>query len=601
MERPCNPLDKMTKKIIELDQNTINQIAAGEVVENPASVVKELVENAIDANATKICVEVVDGGFTLIKITDDGDGFDPDDMKICLKRHTTSKLKTIEDLWKIGSMGFRGEALASIASISECSITSKSKDRQHEGFGFILKNLPSQQVLVAPIEKGTIIEIKGLFYNVPARKAFQKTAAQSLTDILKAMTKIALAFPHIEIEFSSNGKSLFYHQGRRKEKFLEELKSAIDETLDPLFLKDSFAIDIEENGFGVKGFLGSFNQTRTNRLGQHLFINKRPVASPLISQVVKNAYGTRIDSNLHPTFVLHLTLPFDAVDVNVHPQKKEVRLRDEKDILEKLKKAVIGALLQTKITHVPEEKEETKEFVNPFEAVTSKSFHYSDFEAPKRYSNYQDFHSKSYEQQAHFKQESTAIKIIGSIFHYLIVDSDELEFLDLDLKEPVALINSKALREKLHYEKLKTQILQDSRSLALQTLLFPTMLEVDLELAQKIEKHLNLIEKLGIQLNQVGKRSFHVTALQDGIKEEEVKEYIDLMIKGIENFDHEERKLQLLKTLTKRKLNAKERMTELELKIALKELMNLEDRRFSFDGEKIFHSITLSQIEKVLK
>jgi DNA mismatch repair protein MutL len=591
----------MTKKIIELDQNTINQIAAGEVVENPASVVKELVENAIDANATKISVEVVDGGFTLIKIIDDGDGFDPDDMKICLKRHTTSKLKTIDDLWKIGSMGFRGEALASIASIAELSIISKSKERLFEPFGYELKNLPTQQVSKAPIEKGTIIEIKGLFYNVPARKAFQKSAAQSLTDILKTMTKIALAFPHLEMEFSSNSKTLFYHQGKKRESFLEELKSAVDETLDPLFLKGAFSIDDEEEGFSLRGYLGSFHQTRTNRLGQHLFINKRPVISPLISQVIKNAYGTRIDSTMHPTFVLHLHLPFDAVDVNVHPQKKEVRIRDEKEVLEKIKKATIAALLQSKFSAQLENEPFSTPSFDPFEKVQTKSFNFFDVEPPKSFTSYRDFQSQHYPSLNTYLTDQQNIRIIGSIFHYVIVESEELQFLDLEILEPVTLINSKALREKLHYEKIKKQISCDKPPMALQTLLFPILVEFDLEIANKIEKNSEMIEKLGIQLNQIGKKAFNVIAVQEGICEDDVKDYIDIIIKGLENFDQEEGKVRLLKALTKKKLISKEKMAEAELKLALKDLLHYEDRKFSFDGEKLFHPITLSQIEKVLK
>lgn len=593
------------KKIIQLDTKTINQIAAGEVVENPASVVKELVENSIDAGSRKITVEILDGGFSLIRIIDDGHGFGLDDLKICLLRHTTSKLKKIEDLWDIHSMGFRGEALASISSISEFSILTKSQDLPREASGYLLKNYPEENISPAPREVGTTIEVKSLFYNVPARKAFQKSVSHSLTEIIKVMTKICLGFPHLKIRLIANGKDVFYHMGDEKEAFLDELKSAVSETLDPGFMEGCFFVDENSDNIEIRGILGGFQQARANRLGQYLFINKRAVFSPVISQVVKNAYGTRIDSNVHPTFVLHLNLPAEEVDVNVHPQKKEVRIKDDREINEKIKKAIIKALLK-----ISEERIESVGMSRSYDFSESnfskKPEYYPSYSSTKEFTKsplqnwtYEEIQAPEVVQNEVRFLPKTRIAILGSIYHYLIVDSEELLALDFEFSEKIVLINTKALRAKIFYEQTLKRVETGEINHFAQALLFPISIEFSLDQSLKLEKHLDLLKILGIEMIQVGPRSFSVCSLIDKIPEDGIKELVETVLVDIDHFSEIEAKSSLIRKITKKIKTTHEQMNEMHLLCALKELMGFSEKMTSPFGEKIFSPISSLQMDKL--
>jgi DNA mismatch repair protein MutL len=306
----------MKQKILRLPEAVINQIAAGEVVENPASIVKELMENSLDAGARRISVDIVAGGQQLIRIEDDGCGMGPEDALLSLERHATSKIHCVEDLQVLSTMGFRGEALAAISSVSQFEM--KTSDgratRILVGGGRVACVEPCAR------NQGTTIEVRSLFYNVPARKKFQKSASANAAQVTKVIEVIALAHP--EVIFVLNGKE-FRAMGRKER--VEEILGAHEH---------------EVKGLGISGFLAAPDQAMANRTAQYVFINRRPIFSPLISKAVKQGYGTRIPENSYPRFVLFIDVPPDEVDVNVHPQKKEARFRDESAIFRKVQKAV---------------------------------------------------------------------------------------------------------------------------------------------------------------------------------------------------------------------------------------------------------------------
>ncbi len=312
-------------KIAYLSEEVIDQIAAGEVIESPASVVKELIENAIDAKAGKITLFIKGGGFEEIFVEDDGEGMSREEIKLSIKRHATSKIRRTQDLFTLNTMGFRGEALASIASISKMEIRSS---QGQEGAFFCFQ---AGEVLEEKEEgknQGTAIRILSLFYNVPARKAFQKSSAASLTEILRYVT--ALALSHYEIEFT-----LFVEEERKlfapvvlafsdKQKLQERLQMLHKEEI----CNGGRWLFWEKAGFSVFGFLSSSEVVKRNRLSQYLFINRRWVVSPQICSIVKEMYGTNIAERDFPCFSLFLQIPKDQIDVNVHPQKKEVRIQN---------------------------------------------------------------------------------------------------------------------------------------------------------------------------------------------------------------------------------------------------------------------------------
>lgn len=331
-------------KIKVLSETTINQMAAGEVIENPASVVKELIENALDAGAQSLCIEIKQGGRELIRVSDDGEGMSSDDALLSLERHATSKIQKVEDIETLHTLGFRGEALPSIASISQFSILTSPRGEKETGTYVLVdggKIISHTKATRAP---GTTVEVRTLFFNVPVRRKFQKSPTCDESDISKIVQILALAHPDIQFELISDEKTLLKAVHTPHQSFQESLRHRIEITLGKEFSKELISVEHKTPLFEIKGFVGSPSTHRSNRTGQFLFINKRPVFSPLIASLVKEAYSTMIPTHRHPLFVLHLTLPGNLVDVNVHPQKKEVRLRQESTLRETLLNSIQSSL-----------------------------------------------------------------------------------------------------------------------------------------------------------------------------------------------------------------------------------------------------------------
>jgi DNA mismatch repair protein MutL len=318
-------------KIALLSDDTVNKIAAGEVIENPASVVKELVDNAIDAMARRIEIEIQAGGQQWIKVEDDGCGMDRADVEMCLLRHATSKIKTIEDLDELGTMGFRGEALAAIAAVSKLEIRTSVG-----GEGTRLTADGGRIALIEPCARnqGTSIEMRSLFFNTPARRKFQKSPQANAAQIMRIVQSIALSEPKIAFVLRSQGQILLSVEAA-------DWQSRIKAVL---------GSDLSQNGLwleqkNLSGWLGDPQDARASRLGQHFFVNRRPIFSPLLSKAVREGYGTRIQEGSHPTLVLFLERPAQEFDVNVHPQKKEVRFLDDGKLFCQIREAIQRAFL----------------------------------------------------------------------------------------------------------------------------------------------------------------------------------------------------------------------------------------------------------------
>lgn len=334
----------MPAKIRVLSDHTINQIAAGEVIENPASVVKELVENSIDAGASEIGIEIQGGGRQLIRITDNGCGMLLDDALLCLERHATSKLQNVDDIHSLTTMGFRGEAIPSIASISKFSLLTCPKDDLESpkdmGTLIIVDGGKIMTCSKAPRAPGTTIEVKSLFFNVPVRKKFLRSPSVDANEIHKKVSSIALGYPSLKFHLTHDGKTLISTSVNSKDNSEQQLKSRIEDILGDEFVKNSTYTEESSNGISIEGVISTPSYTRHNRTGQYIYINKRAVHCPLVSFAVKDGFGTYIDSGRFPAFVLNLQLDGSLVDVNVHPQKIEVRLRQEHLIRELILKAV---------------------------------------------------------------------------------------------------------------------------------------------------------------------------------------------------------------------------------------------------------------------
>ena len=322
-------------KIRLLDTNTINKIAAGEVVERPSSVVKELVENSIDAGASAVTIEIKNGGTTFIRVSDNGKGIEKDDIKTAFLSHATSKITEIEDLDNIFSLGFRGEALASIAAVSQVEMITKT-NFEEEGTRIIVNGGEIVDFQEYGCTEGTSITVSNLFYNVPARRKFLKKPATESGYISDMINKMALGHPEVSFKFINNDTTILHTSGNN------DLKAVIFS----IYGKDAFKKMVELNStsgdYKISGLIGKPELSRANRNYENLFINGRYIKSKIVSNAMEDAYKTRLLVGKFPVYVINLTIPPSSVDVNVHPTKLEVRFDNEDNIYNFIYESVIN-------------------------------------------------------------------------------------------------------------------------------------------------------------------------------------------------------------------------------------------------------------------
>lgn len=330
-----------------LDNSLINKIAAGEVVERPSSVVKELMENSIDAGATSVTVEVKEGGIGMIKITDNGVGIPKEQVKTAFLRHATSKLSSIEDLEDIMTLGFRGEALSSIASVAQVEMVTRTKDSD-TGTRIVINGGVIEKEEEAAANPGTVFTMKNLFYNTPARRKFLKKPATEGGYVAEIVNRIALGHPEIAIKYINNGNTIMQTNGNG------DVRSAILYIYGKQIADQMLKIQYAKDGFRVEGYAAKPELSRGNRNYENFFINGRFIKSSTVQNAVEDAYKGKLMVGKFPVFVLNLNVPANTVDVNVHPTKLEVRFSDENLIYDIMYNAVTKALKQTELIPVVE-------------------------------------------------------------------------------------------------------------------------------------------------------------------------------------------------------------------------------------------------------
>ena len=338
-----------------LDESTSNRIAAGEVVERPSSVVKELLENALDAGANSISIEIVSGGLSMIRIVDNGSGIHPDDLPLAFMRHATGKIRSGDSLMAIETMGFRGEALSSIAAVARVTLTSRQKGAELgacislEG-GKVLE----QSAIGCP--EGTSLTVKDLFFNTPARLKFVKSPAAEAARVSDVVLRAILANPEVSIRLVSNHKTIYHSPG-------SGLKDAIISVYGKQVERQLLPVEYASDSIKIKGYIGAQELSRQTHAGQTLMVNGRVIQIKLLAEAVQKGYGQTLMIGRFPFFVLHLQMPFANVDVNVHPQKVEVRFADPLLISENMTTAVEQALILQKSKATAKENAPTNPFL----------------------------------------------------------------------------------------------------------------------------------------------------------------------------------------------------------------------------------------------
>lgn len=354
-------------QITLLSQETIDKIAAGEVVERPSSVVKELVENAIDAKATAVTVEIKEGGISFIRITDNGCGIERSQVPLAFLRHSTSKIKSVEDLVCISSLGFRGEALSSIAAVSQVELITKTYG-ELTGTRYVIEGSKEKENEEVGAPDGTTFIVRNLFYNTPARRKFLKTAQTEGNYINDLMERLALSHPDVSFKFISNGQTKMHTSGNSNEKDLIYHIYGRDITASIL------PVNAETEYFTVKGFIGKPIISRGNRNYENYFINGRYIKSALLSKAIEEAYKGFMMQHQYPFCVLYFTMDTELLDVNVHPTKMELRFSNNEEIYKKLYQVIRDALTHKEfIPEVPVEEKKAEKRV-PIEAGVPEPF-----------------------------------------------------------------------------------------------------------------------------------------------------------------------------------------------------------------------------------
>lgn len=573
----------MKNKILQLTDETINQIAAGEVIEQPASVVKELVDNAIDAKASKISIELKGGGRELISVQDNGSGMSFDEAPKSLLRHATSKIRSIEDLYKIQSMGFRGEALSSITSISKFRMRTKEHDSPLGTYLYLEGGLLKTQEKI-PCDNGTYIEVLDLFYNVPARLKFLKAPSNQINEVVKCLTAIALSHVDPSFQLNSDGKKILECKALKEGSFLEKLKKRIEELS---FFRTSdglIPLDYKEGEYSLIGWLLPPTAHLHNRTGQMLIVNQRPVSSWMLQQAVLEGYSTTIPEGRFPGFVIHLTMPEELVDINVHPQKKEVRFQREIQIKEMIRRGVSKAILTPFVT-LPLQNE-------PFESKKEQgplpSFDFGQKLTPSKIALWEE---KS-EQLSLFEESGLKFEI-PKILHF----NTKIAFLSYSPMEPlakgVALFHIARGKARLYYERtLKQESIGNSNDT--QDLIPPYSIELSKVESLKVSSLLPELKIAGYSLRPFGDN----TLLLEGIPSHlSLEEALSLFYEKISSTDETPFREKLI--------DFTERMYKplhIEgIEHILKELLKTPSPFYSPSGKLIFALISEEEMEKKFK
>ena len=318
-----------------LSEDTIDKIAAGEVVERPMSVVKELVENAMDAGSTAITVEIKNGGIDLIRVTDNGQGIDAEEVRLAFARHATSKIRSAEDLSSLSSMGFRGEALSSIAAVAQVELVTKTKTSL-TGVRYTIEGAIEKEFEEVGAPDGTTFLVKNLFFNTPVRRKFLKQPQTESSYVAELLERLAMSRPDISFKFMQNGQVKFHTPGNG------DLKEVIYRIYGREIANHLMPIEIKEERLSLKGFLGKPEINRSTRSFEHYFINSRYVKSKVLAKAIEDGYKQYVMQHKFPFVVLHLSMPAEEVDVNVHPTKMEVRFSDEQYVYKTVVQSIIS-------------------------------------------------------------------------------------------------------------------------------------------------------------------------------------------------------------------------------------------------------------------
>lgn len=466
-----------------LNADTANKIAAGEVVERPSSVVKELVENSLDAGAKNITIEIQNGGESLIKIIDDGSGVHPEDVEKAFNPHATSKIKDTYDIFSINTLGFRGEALPSIASIARVDFKSKTEDFDM-GKELIISGGEKESLTDCSMNRGTQIEVRDLFFNVPARKKFLKTTARESALINDLVNRISLANPDVSFKLFNNNKKILNTYGNGK--LIDVIRTIYGKST----AENLIYFEDHKDTASVYGFIGNDTLARASRNNQSLFVNKRYVKNRSLTVAVENAFRSFNVTGKFPFFVLFIDTYPELIDVNIHPTKSEIKFKDERFIFKVVFDAVHSAMREyVKDTFTLPEEEEKK-----FEALKEEVIPgTSDYKCNK------NEYGNSVEEIIYREAKFPKLRVIGQFNKtYILAEYDSTLYL----------IDQHAAHEKILFEKYSSDIAK--KKVEIQPLMIPLVVTLPTEDYLYYDENKEIFEKVGFKISDFGDNSIRI-------------------------------------------------------------------------------------------
>ncbi|SJZ33328.1 DNA mismatch repair endonuclease MutL [Sediminibacterium ginsengisoli] len=608
-----------------LPDNIANQIAAGEVIQRPASAVKELLENAVDAGATEIRLIISDAGKALVQVIDNGKGMSPTDARMAFERHATSKIKQIDDLFRIKTMGFRGEALASVAAVAQVEIkTRRAEDELGTYLEIENSRVVKQEPCAAPA--GTSICMKNLFFNVPARRNFLKSNAAELRHIIDEFIRVAMAFPDIFFSLTSNGQEMFHlEKGSLKQRIVQILGNQYNAKL--------VSVSEETDYMNIYGFVGKPETARKTRGDQYFFVNNRFIKSAYLNHAVNTAFEGMIGKDSFPGYVIYIDLDPAQVDINVHPTKQEIKFEDEKIIYAFVQAAVKHALAQSSIApsldftlnaDIQQLDAVNKPFTTEQKDVAVSSSLYKTFtqknqahfiepENKSELRHWKDFFTEPADKPARSSEQKPAPAHDPLDFLLapkkpqlqVLTDSPLLQLHNTYIIAPTdsgfILIHQQLAHERILYNRYS--VAAHGKKMASQQTLFPATLELAPADAALLNDLLPDLQAIGYQLSASGNNNFTITGIPADVLQGNETHAIELLIEQFKHFSSEvtfSRREKLVRCMARQQaIKAGQSLSQKEMFTLAEELFACSNANITPTGNPTFIEYKEDQLDRM--
>ncbi len=580
-------------KINLLPEDLINKIAAGEVIERPASVVKELVENSLDAGASKIEIEIKDYGKELIKIADNGSGMDQEDAQKSVLRHATSKIQNTEDLFAIQTLGFRGEALASIAAVSLLSITTKRKG-ELEAFSMVLEGGRVVSEKITGAEEGTTLEVKNLFFNTPARKKFLKTDAVELKHIIDMVIRYALVHPEVSFKLVHENNLLLNSPA------VNNPRDNFASIYGTNNAKELLEVNYQNDSVKIKGFISKPYQARNDRSQQHLFVNQRWIRNDELTNAIYNGYHSLLFVGKHPVFVLNLGLNPEKIDVNVHPAKTEIKIEQKEEVCSAMNKAIRETLERNNLIPVMDleqerqlifgtEKKEAKYSFEPgYQTVLEDKT--VNFVSEEEITKTELLLGMEQYPETPISLKLPPMKILGQIHKTFFV---------AEIEGGALFIDQHVVQERVLYEKFMEQFLD--KKVAVQELLKGEILEFSPAEKILVIENLAKLKELGFSLEEFGGNSFILKTVPSLFGRLQPTEMLYTVLEELKNGRNKLENIQeeiITRMACRASVKAGDSITIPEIQRLLEELANTRLPYTCPHGRAVLIKVPVEELEK---